>query len=232
MALVEAKGVSKRFGSVRALERVSLTAAPSRVVCLVGPNGAGKTTLLRIIMGLLEPDEGEVRVFGRESWDESLRSRAYYLPQEAGLPKGLTGREFLSFIASVYGRGSADRGAELSGLGKELDRRVETYSVGMKRRLLVAAGLMVEPELLVLDEPTAGLDVSHSLFLRDAIASYAKEKSAAVIYASHNMLEVQYVCDEVLFLHKGLLVEAGAPQEIMEKHRAKNLEEVFVRVAK
>ncbi|MDW7974810.1 MAG: ABC transporter ATP-binding protein [Sulfolobales archaeon] len=230
--LVEVSSVSKSFGNVRALVNVSLRVPPSRIVCLVGPNGAGKTTLLRIIMGLLKPDGGTVRVFGRAEWSTELRSRAYYLPQEAGLPKGLTGREFLSFLTKIYGRGSVERGAEFSNLGKDLDRRVDEYSTGMKRRLLVAAGLMLEPELMVLDEPTAGVDVVHALYVREAVTSFAREKGAGIIYTSHNMLEVQYVCDEAIVMHQGAVVEAGTPDEIIAKYKVKNLEEVFVRVVR
>ncbi|MEN2999543.1 MAG: ABC transporter ATP-binding protein [Acidilobaceae archaeon] len=228
--LVEVDSVSKSFGNVRALVNVSLRVPPSRIVCLVGPNGAGKTTLLRIVMGLLKPDKGTVRVFGRGEWSTELRSMSYYLPQEAGLPRGLTGREFLSFMTRVYGRGSVERGAELSNLGKDLDRRVEEYSTGMKRRLLLAAGLMLEPELMVLDEPTGGVDVVHSLYLREAVTSYARKKGAGVLYTSHNMLEVQYVCDEAIVMHQGGVIEAGRPEEIIARYKAKNLEEVFVRV--
>ncbi|MEM1927532.1 MAG: ABC transporter ATP-binding protein [Acidilobaceae archaeon] len=225
---------SKRFGNVIAVSELSFRVCSGEIFCIVGPNGAGKTTTLRMIVGLLKPDSGSVRVLGYESYDLPLqvKKRIAYVPEEAGVVKGLTGLEYLEFIAEVYGAGAeaVEKGVTLTGLGDAVRKRVEEYSKGMKRRLLVAASLAVEPTLLVLDEPTAGLDVSHALFVRNAIADYVKSRDATAIISSHNMLEVEYLCDRVALINRGVIVEEGSPKEIIAKHRVRNLEEAFVKI--
>ncbi|MCE4615488.1 MAG: ABC transporter ATP-binding protein [Aeropyrum sp.] len=238
MYTVVVEEVRKRFGSVVAVSGVSFKVAGGEIYCIVGPNGAGKTTTLRMVTGLIAPDGGRVEVLGGDPLKMSVekRRRISYLPEDAGVYKNLSGIEYLEFVAGVYARSSVEaremveRGIELSGLGDALGRRASSYSKGMKRRLALAAALMVEPEVVVLDEPTAGLDVSHALAVRDSIISYVRSSGASAILSSHNMLEVEYICSRVGLISRGRIVDEGSPEELKARYEGRNLEEVYVKV--
>jgi len=241
MALaVEVSNVVKVFGGVRALDGLSFTVKPGEIYGLIGPNGAGKTTALRIISTLLLPTEGTVEVFGLNVVEEAEKVREIisYLPEEAGVYRYLSGWEYLEFMGRFSAknldevRAMVREAAEISGLGERLKDKTKTYSKGMKRRLLVARALMVKPKLAILDEPTSGLDVIHSYHVREIIRRYVKEHGVTVLLSSHNMLEVEHICDRVALINKGRLVAEGSPQELKEKYGCTNLEEVFARVVK
>jgi ABC-2 type transport system ATP-binding protein len=233
--VVEAKNVVKDFGSVRALEKLSFKIREGEIFGLIGLNGAGKTTALRITSTLLLPSSGTVTVFGYDVVDEAseVRKVISYLPEEAGAYKNLSGFEYLKFMASFRTKDKAqieelvDTAAEISGLGDRLKDKVKGYSKGMKRRLLVARALMTKPKLAILDEPNSGLDVLHSVHVRTLIKRYAKEKKVTILLSSHNMLEVEYLCDKVALVDKGKVVLEGSPDELKAKYKAVNLEEVF-----
>ena len=230
---VEIIDLVKFYGKVKALDNLSFNVREGEIFGLVGPNGAGKTTTLRIIATLLKPSSGIVRVFGHDVVKEAeeVRKLISYLPEEAGAYRFLTGREYLEFMAKIYRMPSSvvEEGIKISGLGDAIDRQVRTYSKGMKRRLLVARTLMTKPKLAILDEPTSGLDVAHALYVRNTIRKYAKEYGVTVILSSHNMLEVEYLCDRVALINKGRIVEVGTTRELLEKYGVKNLEEVFIK---
>lgn len=221
--------------NVKALDSISFTVKEGEIYGLIGPNGAGKTTTLRIMATILEPTSGDVLISGHSVVKEpdNVRKLISYLPEEAGGYKYLTGLEFLEFIASFYFSEKEEikkaviEGARLSGLGDALNRKIKTYSKGMLRRLLVAKTLMVKPRVALLDEPTSGLDVINSVKVRDAIKTYAKKHGVTVVVSSHNMLEVEYLCDRVGIIHKGRILVEGNPEELKEKYGAENLEEVF-----
>ncbi|MEB3846693.1 MAG: ABC transporter ATP-binding protein [Desulfurococcales archaeon] len=227
----------KSYDEVRALNGVSFQVGEGEIYGLIGPNGAGKTTTLRIIAGLLRPDEGRVLVLGHDPFKEPVRVKKAisYLPEEAGVYKNLTGEYFLRFIAEIYSDSPreaeemVERGAELSGLGERLRSPMKTYSKGMKRRLLLAATLMTNPRVAVLDEPTSGLDVYNSVLMRNAIREYARNSNATILLSSHNMLEVEYLCDRVAFIDHGVIIAEGTPGELLERYGAVNLEEAFVK---
>jgi ABC-2 type transport system ATP-binding protein len=224
--------VVKRFGRVTAVNRVSFDVRTGEIFCLVGPNGAGKTTTLRIIAGILEPDEGYVVFQGmRQPWNLEVRRLIAYLPEDAGVYRNLTGLEYIELIGGLYGvRDAVERASSISGLGERLRDRSGSYSKGMKRRLLLAGALIVNPRLLVLDEPTAGLDVVHATAMRKLIVGYVKGSRASAVISSHNMLEVSYMCDRVSLINRGVIVESGSPKELLERYKASNLEEVFLEV--
>jgi ABC-2 type transport system ATP-binding protein len=232
---VEAKNVVKDFGPVRALNGLSFKINKGEIFGLIGLNGAGKTTALRITSTLLLPTSGTVTVFGHDVVNEAtqVRNIISYLPEEAGAYKNLSGFEYLKFMASFRSKDKAavqelvDAAAEISGLGDRLKDRVKGYSKGMKRRLLVARALMTRPKLAILDEPNSGLDVLHSVHVRTIIKRYAKEQGVTVLLSSHNMLEVEYLCDRVAIVNKGQVVVVGSPEELKTKYKAVNLEEVF-----
>ena len=238
MAAVEVSNLVKVFGNVRALDGLTFNVEKGEIYGLIGPNGAGKTTSLRIIATLLLPTSGSVKVFGLDvvSKAEEIRRLISYLPEEAGAYKNLSGMEYLEFMASFSAgnkdeiRSMVEQAAEISGLGERLYDRIKTYSKGMKRRLLVARALMIKPKLAVLDEPTSGLDVVHSFHVRNIIKRYVEEFGVTVLLSSHNMLEVEYLCNRVALINKGKIVAEGSPQQLKSEYNAENLEEVFVKV--
>lgn len=238
MAAVEVNDLVKVFGGLRALDGLSFSIKEGEVYGLIGPNGAGKTTTLRIIATLLLPTSGDVEVFGLDvvSEPEEVRRLISYLPEEAGAYKNLSGMEYLEFMASFSANNKDEirymvgQAAEISGLGNRLYDRIKTYSKGMKRRILVARALMIRPKLAILDEPTSGLDVVHSFHVRNIIGKYVKEFGVTVLLSSHNMLEVEYLCDRVALINKGKIIAEGSPQQLKKEYAAENLEEVFVKV--
>ena len=233
--VLEAKNVIKDFGSVRALDGLSFKIREGEIFGLIGLNGAGKTTALRIASTLLLPTSGTVTVFGHDVVDEAseVRKIISYLPEEAGAYKNLSGLEYLKFMASFRTKDKAkieelvNMAAEISGLGDRLKDKVKGYSKGMKRRLLVARALMTKPKVAILDEPNSGLDVLHSVHVRTLIKRYAKEKNVTILLSSHNMLEVEFLCDKVALVDKGKVILEGSPDELKTKYKAVNLEEVF-----
>ncbi|PVX26556.1 MAG: multidrug ABC transporter ATP-binding protein [Candidatus Bathyarchaeum sp.] len=234
-AAVEAKNVVKDFGSVRALDGLNFKIEKGEIFGLIGLNGAGKTTALRITSTLLLPTSGTITVFGHDVVNEAseVRNLISYLPEEAGAYKNLSGLEYLKFMASFRADNKAavndlvDAASEISGLEERLKDKVKGYSKGMKRRLLVARALMTKPKLAILDEPNSGLDVLHSVHVRTTIKRYAKEHNVTVLLSSHNMLEVEYLCDRVAIINKGNVVVEGSPTELKTRYKAVNLEEVF-----
>lgn len=214
---------------------------PSRgeIFGLIGPNGAGKTTTLRIVSTLLTLSGGEVKVLGYDVQKDASKIRKFisYLPEEAGAYRNLRGIDYLKLMAELYAdeRKEADkmvpRALEIANLGDRIYSKVSTYSKGMTRKLLLARALMHEPKLAILDEPTSGLDVLNAHEIRKIIKEFAKE-GRTVLLSSHNMLEVEYLCDRVAFIHEGKIVEQGEPEELKKKYGVKNLEEVFVETVK
>lgn len=232
--VVEVEDVFKNYGKVQALRGISLRVKEGEIYGLVGPNGAGKTTLLRVLAGLVKPTRGHVRVCNLDPYKDYGETRKYvgYLPEEANTYDFLTGYEHLLLYSNLYGlpREALTYGVELSGLGPRLHDLTRTYSKGMKRRLLLAAVLMRKPKVALLDEPTAGLDVHASLSVRRAIRKYVAETGSSVVVSSHNMLEIEYLCDRVGLIYGGRIVAEGPVEELLEKFRARNLEEVFEQV--
>ena len=235
---VEAISLTKQFGQVRALDGVSFNIKPGEIYGLIGPNGAGKTTTLRIICTLIKPTTGTINIFGRDATRQPEKTRQIlsYLPEESGVYPNLTGLEYLQFMAKLQStpnmnlKATVEEAAEICGLGERLKDKAKTYSKGMKRRLLVARALMTRPKLAVLDEPASGLDVLYAYHIREIIKRYVKEHGVPVLLSSHNMLEVEYLCDRVALVHKGKLVVEGEPKTLKSTYSSENLEEVFAKV--
>jgi len=235
---VEAIDVVKVFGDIHALDGLSFSVKPTEIFGLIGPNGAGKTTALRIVSTLLLPTSGTVKIFDLDAVQKATEVRKIiaYLPEEAGTYRNLSGREYLEFMAKFSTKDKNEtremvkEAAEITGLGERLKDKTKTYSKGMKRRLLVARALMNKPKLAILDEPTSGLDVLHAYHVREIIKRYVKEHGVTMLLSSHNMLEVEHICDRVALLNKGKIVAEGKPQELKENFASANLEEVFAKV--
>lgn len=235
---VVAENLVKVFGSIRALDGLSFEIKRGEIYGLIGPNGAGKTTALRIISTLIMPSSGSAKVYDYDVVREAseVRRLIAYLPEEAGAYKNLSGEEYLRFMARFSSENNealeetVRSAAVISGLGDRLRDKVKTYSKGMKRRLLVARALMTKPKLAVLDEPTSGLDVLHSVHVRDTIKQYVKRHNVAVLLSSHNMLEVEYLCERVALINQGRIVAEGTPEELKSENNVENLEEAFAKV--
>ncbi|HDJ89826.1 MAG TPA: ABC transporter ATP-binding protein [Thermoprotei archaeon] len=238
MLAVNVVNLKKFFGDFPALKGISFSVEEESIFGLIGPNGAGKTTTFRIIAGLLLPSSGVVEVFRKnivEKLDE-IRRIISYLPEDAGSYRNITGYEFLKMVAKIYFGNTSDAeeslelGIKLADLGDRIHDKMKTYSKGMKRRIQVARALMIKPKLAILDEPTAGLDVVYSKNIRDTIKMFSKEYGVTVLMSSHNMFEVEGVCEKIAIIDKGEILTEGYVDEILEKYGAKNLEEVFIKL--
>jgi len=232
---IDARNLVKQFGSIRALDDLSFSVEAGEIYGLIGPNGAGKTTTLRVVSTLILPTSGEVNVFGLDAVKQAgeVRKVIAYLPEEAGAYPNLSGWEYLEFMANFIqtdSKKAVAEAAEISGLGDRLKDKAKTYSKGMKRRLLVARALMGKPKLAVLDEPASGLDVLHAYHVRQIIKRHVKEQGVTVLLSSHNMLEVEYLCNRVALVNKGKIAVEGEPQELKKRYESQNLEEVFAKV--
>ncbi|HSX02138.1 MAG TPA: ABC transporter ATP-binding protein [Candidatus Saccharimonadia bacterium] len=230
--------LTKSYGQAQAVRDVSFTIGEGEIFALVGPNGAGKSTTLRMIATILRPSSGTITLAGHDVQKEAAKVRELitYLPEESGAYKALSGREYLRFMAGLYTNDDAkrnqcvERAEAIADLGDKITAKVSTYSKGMARKLLLARAIMTEPKLAILDEPTSGLDVLNSLEIRKLIHGLT-EHGTAVLLSSHNMLEIEYLSDRIGLIVDGQLKETGRPADIKAKYGAKNLEEVFLKVA-
>lgn len=210
---VEIGNVSKRYGRIEAVRGVSFALPPGETVALVGHNGAGKTTLIKLMLGLIHPSEGEVRILGEHpaAGEFAARRRLGYLPENVSFNAALTGRELLSFYARLKGEAPAQAMALLDrvGLSAAAGRRVGTYSKGMRQRLGLAQALIGTPALLLLDEPTTGLDPA----LRQSfyeIVQELRDRGATVVLSSHALTELEERTDRVIIMNRGLMVANGS----------------------
>ncbi|MFZ5824030.1 MAG: ABC transporter ATP-binding protein [Bacillota bacterium] len=208
--MIEVVDLSKRYGGQTVLDQVTLAAAQGEVLGLVGPNGAGKSTLLAAIAGIIEPDSGHVRIAGKSLLRKpgGLAGMVGYVPQEIALYPSLSVGDNLRFwgrLGRVSGRHLADRMAEiarLTGLSAVLATRVETLSGGMKRKLNLAVALLADPPVLILDEPTAGIDIQSVREITAFIRAQA-QAGKTVVYTTHSYDEMERLCDRVALLHQG-----------------------------
>lgn len=239
--VIEALEVTKKFGKTPALRGVNLKVKRGEVHVIAGHNGAGKSTLFKIIIGLVRRDSGYLNVLGADpstpSWRRLVRYIGY-VPEDASPYERLTGYEYLRFFARLYARDSSEVeemvkvGANIAGLSdRDLRRKAGEYSNGMKRRLLIARALMHRPLLVLLDEPTNGLDVFSAHEVRTMIKSLSRTGVTFVI-ATHNMAEAEYLADRVTFIAYGKTLFTGSPKEARESFEAENLEEAFVKAVK
>ncbi|OYT30666.1 MAG: multidrug ABC transporter ATP-binding protein [Thermofilum sp. ex4484_79] len=236
MKAVEALKLTKYYGALPALKDVSFTVETEDIYGLIGPNGAGKTTTFRIVAGLIPATSGTVKVFGLDpiSGQDRLKRMVSYLPEDAGTYRNITGYEFLRMIAEIYFENRSDAeealelGIKISGLGDRIHDKMKTYSKGMKRRVQVARVLMVKPRLTILDEPTAGLDVIYSREVRSIITEFSKEFGTTVLMSSHNLVEVEDICQKVALINRGRILAEGYVDELLDKYSVKNLEELFI----
>jgi ABC-2 type transport system ATP-binding protein len=238
--VIKTEGLTKIFEKgrkreVRALDCVDLQIKRGEVFGLLGTNGAGKTTLIRVLVGLLTPTEGEAYVLGKNVREDIdyIRERVSLLPQESGIYDRLTARENLIYYGGLYGipedelNQRADMLLEIVGLKDKEHYQVKGFSGGMKRKVLVARALVIEPEIIFLDEPTTGIDTLGARVVRNLLKKLSSEQSRTIILTTHDLNEVSELCDRVGILNDGKLIAVGKPSQLEEEFKAANLEEVF-----
>lgn len=221
--IVEATRLTKTFKRVRAVDNLTIEIR-GRVAGLIGPNGSGKTTLLNMVLGLTEKDSGKLKVLGEDDPRRLVQEgRVSGIPESVNPPDYFTGLDFLVKIARMKGLPSAREQAirllDQFGLTNAKDRLVSTYSAGMRQRLLVAQAMLGEPELVVLDEPTANLDPNGRILICDAISSKSMGEGTRFLVSSHLMFDLESICDWLSFMDSGRLKENGPIDAILNKYR-------------
>jgi ABC-2 type transport system ATP-binding protein len=235
---IRARDLTKRFDKVLAVDHISLEVARGTIVALLGGNGAGKTTTLSMLLGLLLPTEGSVEVLGVDMRRDRYRAlpRMNFSSPYVDLPKRLTAGENLNVYGEIYGvRERARRIAELArdlAIEDFLDRPFGKLSSGQKTRVALAKSLLNEPEVLLLDEPTASLDPDSADWVRGYLLAYQRRRGATILLASHNMLEVERMCSTVMIMREGRIVDRGAPDALIARYGRRTLEEVFLDIAR
>ncbi|MHA2055104.1 MAG: ABC transporter ATP-binding protein [Candidatus Hodarchaeales archaeon] len=225
---------------VQAVNDLDLSIKKGEIYGLLGENGAGKTTTVRILTTMIKPTSGTASIFDHDIVTHSDMVRKYIgcLPQDAGLYEEFSAIENLRFIASLRGIAPEEISSEIAtlinlvGLEDRQNDRVETYSGGMKRRLMIARAMIGDPQILFLDEPTAGIDVLVSRRVREIIKKLAIEKGITVLLSTHDMISAERLCDRVGILHRGVLVEEDTPTSVINRHAMENgdLEDAVVNI--
>jgi ABC-2 type transport system ATP-binding protein len=232
------RDLRKAYGEVHAVDGVSFEVGPGEIVGLLGPNGAGKTTIINTILAVLTPDCGSIRIGNVDVARQRSRAlaRTNFAAVYASLPGNLTVAQNLRFFGLIYG---------VRGLSRRIDELLDQFTLqalrhtkcgvlssGELTRVALAKALLNRPRLLLLDEPTASLDPAAARETRAAIRSFARDTGCGVLWTSHNMYEVEEVCDRVLFLSHGQILLAGDPRLLPAEHGARNLEELFIQLAR
>jgi len=236
--LVEVKNLKKKYGFKEAVKGISFSIKEDEILGLLGPNGSGKTTTIGMMLGLLKPSNGEILIDGKkieESRIETLQKINFISPY-IELPKKLTVKQNLIVYCKLYNvvnvKNRIEYLAEKLRLEDLLNRVTGELSSGQKNRVSLAKALINNPKVLFLDEPTASLDPEIGDFVRSFLENYKKEKKISILLASHNMSEVTRLCKTVLMMKNGIIVDKGHPNELIEKHGRKNLEEVFLKITR
>ncbi len=235
---IEVEGLSKRYGEVLAVDRVAFSVAAGHTVGLLGGNGAGKTTTIAMLLGLLIPSAGLIRILGHDMATDRFGAlgRMNFSSPYIALPSRLSVAENLRVYGHLYGVRGLERRiaalAETLDLGAFLDRPAGQLSAGQKTRVTLAKALINRPDVLLLDEPTASLDPDTGDSVRSALEAYRAETGCTLLLASHNMAEVERLCDDVLMLKQGRVVDRGAPAALLGKYGREDLEQVFLDIAR
>ena len=232
--IVEFDEVAFRYTGAEVLHQVSFRLDKGEIVGLLGPNGAGKTTTIKIIAGLLAPGGGTVKVAGFRLPDQALEVKAHigYVPESAMLFESLTGQEHLELSGRLHGVEEERLQVRIAGIletfGLTSDRvaALDTYSKGMRQKILLAAALLHNPELILLDEPLSGLDVNAAMLIKDLLAALAAE-GKTILYSSHVLDVVERICDRVLIIDQGQLIADGRPDALKVSTEGATLEDVF-----
>lgn len=235
--LLEARGLIKRFSSVAVVHGVDLVVKPGSVTGYLGPNGSGKTVTVQMLTGLMQPSGGTIRYSDRDIFDDliAFRRRLGYLPEEPHLYRYMSGRSYLELVGRLRGlaesplRKKIDAMLEAFGIAQAAEQPMSAYSKGMKQKVLISAALLHDPDVIILDEPESGLDVSAALVLRHLIRTLAAQ-GKAILYSSHMLDSVEKVCERVVVIHRGRVVADDSVTRLRELMAMESLEEVFAQL--
>ncbi len=238
MSVIEVTGLSKRYGRTLAVDDISFTVGRGDTIGLLGGNGAGKTTTIAMLLGLLIPSEGTIRILGHDMARDRFAAlaRMNFSSPYVSLPHRLTVAENLRVYGHLYNVARIDR--RIAELASELDladllhRPAGELSAGQKTRVALAKSLINRPELLLLDEPTASLDPDTGDLVRGWLERYQAESGCTLLLASHNMAEVERMCSHILVMKRGRIVDRGTPADLLARYRRDDLEEVFLDIAR
>ena len=236
---IQVKNLTKKFKNSIAVDKINFHIEQNKTVGLLGPNGCGKTTSIGMMLGLIKPSEGEIIIDNKslEKTDRvSILSRMNFASPYVELPKRLTVKQNLEVYGRLYG--VKNLRTKINEISKELDiknfleKKTGELSSGQKNRVTLAKSLINDPEILFLDEPTASLDPDIGDYVRSYIESYKSKNKITILLASHNMTEVERLCDSIIMMKNGKIIDEGTCEEIIKKHGRKNLEEAFLKLAR
>ena len=236
---IQIKNLTKNYNKYLAVNKINFLIEKNKTVGLLGPNGCGKTTTIGMILGLVTPSEGEIKIENKNintfSRDQIL-NRFNFASPYVELPKKLTVKQNLEIYGRLYGiKDLKNRINEIAGdldIKNFFERKTGELSSGQKNRVSLAKSLINKPEILLLDEPTASLDPDIGDFIRSYIQDYKSKNEVTILLASHNMNEVERLCDSVIMMRKGKIIDDGTCEELIKKHGRSNLEETFLKLAR
>ena len=237
---IEVKNLNKQYNNILAVKNINFKINKGSIVGLLGPNGCGKTTTIGMLLGLIKPTSGNVFINGKNIENEKDRTKTLekvnFISPYVELPKRLTVEENLKVYGKMYGVNNLQN--KILDLMKELNllefkkRKTGELSSGQKNRVSLAKALINDPEILLLDEPTASLDPDVGDYIRSYIENFASKKGATILLASHNMNEVERLCNEVMMMKNGEIIDKGTCSDLIKKHGRKNLEETFLKIVR
>ena len=235
---LEVINLSKNYNTKEAVKDISFRINRNEIIGILGPNGCGKTTTIGMILGLLKPSQGKVLINGIEIENNrvDLLNKLNFISPYIELPKKLTVRQNLEVYGRLYDiknlKGKIDYLCEKLRLNELINKITGELSSGQKNRVSLAKSIINDPTVLLLDEPTASLDPETGDFVRNFLEEYQKENQTSILLASHNMIEVERLCSSVLMMNNGSIIDKGSPEELIEKHGRKNMEEVFLKLTR
>ena len=235
---LEVINLSKSYNTKEAVKDISFRINRNEIIGILGPNGCGKTTTIGMILGLLKPSQGKVLINGIEIENNrvDLLNKLNFISPYIELPKKLTVRQNLEVYGRLYDIKNLNRKidylCEKLRLNELINKITGELSSGQKNRVSLAKSIINDPTVLLLDEPTASLDPETGDFVRNFLEEYQKENQTSILLASHNMIEVERLCSSVLMMNNGSIIDKGSPEELIEKHGRKNMEEVFLKLTR
>lgn len=237
-AIIQVHNLTKKFNGITAVDDISFEIYEGEITGLLGPNGAGKTTTIQMILDLITPTSGKIRIFGKDIREnrEEILNKINFSSAYVTLPYNLKAWENLATFARLYGvrdvKGKVREWAEFFGITEFLPKMTSSLSSGQLSRLNLTKAMLNEPELLLLDEPTASLDPDVADKTRKLLRKIQKDRGVTILYTSHNMVEVEEVCDRVIFINKGRIKDDGTPKALIKKYGRKDLNDVFLAIAR